>query len=260
MSKFKRVSVDEAELIAQQKNVLILDMRDTRAFCAGHHPRALHLSDSNLRTLLKNTPVNVSILIYCYHGNSSQDMAKLFADFGFEKCYSVDGGYEAWRQTLTTPLQPLSSSLLQWLKTQGFDSHNLDARVGNNETALMRAARMGALPIVAELLEAGATVDLRNADGNTALWFGCFSGSEEVVQHLITAGADLDNQNDNGATALIYAASAGKTRMVQLLVNAGTDVALSTLDEFTALDVAANRDILNYLRTFAAPRAVANMH
>lgn len=260
MSKFKRVSVDEAELIAQQKNVLILDMRDARAFCAGHHPRSLHLSDSNLRTLLKNTPVNVPILIYCYHGNSSQDMAKLFADFGFEKCYSVDGGYEAWRQTLVPPQQPLSTALEQWLKNQCFNINNLDARIGNNETALMRAARMGALPIVIELIEAGATIDSRNADGNTALWFACFSGSEEVVQCLIEAGANLDNQNDNGATALIYAASAGKTRMVHLLVNAGTDIKLATLDEFTALDVAANRDILRYLRVFSTPRAVANMH
>ena len=257
MCGFKRISVDEAEYLAAQKNVMLLDMRDARAFCGGHHPRALHLSDSNLRKVLKNTPVNVPIVIYCYHGHSSQDMAKLFADFGFERCYSVDGGYEAWRQTLTEPNRPLSAELTAWLKTNAFQADNLDARIGNNETALMRAARYGTLAFVDELLEAGASTDIKNADGNTALWFACFSGSEDVLRRLIDAGADLDNQNDNGATALIYSASAGRTRMVKLLVNAGANTALSTLDDFTALDVAANLEILRYLRTFAAPQPAA---
>lgn len=254
MSRFKRISVDEAELLALQKNVMILDMRDARAFCTGHHPRALHLSDANLRKILKNTPVNVPIVIYCYHGHSSQDMAQLFADFGFEHCYSVDGGYEAWWQTQVQPTQPLSAELAAWIQQNAFSEDNLDGRIGNNETALMRAARYGILAFVDELITAGASLDVKNADGNTALWLACFSGSEAVVQRLIDAGVDLDNQNDNGATALIYAASAGKTRIVQLLVNAGADTKLCTLDDFTALDVAANRDILRYLRVFAGPR------
>jgi thiosulfate/3-mercaptopyruvate sulfurtransferase len=260
MSKFKRISVDEAELIALQKNVLVLDMRDADAYCDGHHPRALHLSDANMRKLIKNTPPKMPILIYCYHGNSSQDMARLFADFGFENCYSVDGGYEAWKQALVPPLQPLSSALIAWLQRHCFDAGNLDARVANNETALMRAARLGEIELTAELLRAGASINIRNADGNNALWFACFSGVEALVQLLIAAGADVDNQNDNGATALIYAASAGKTRIVQLLANGGANTTLSTLDDFTAIDVSQNRDILRFLRTLMQPRAVVNLH
>ena len=250
MSKFKRVSVDEAELIAMRKNVLILDMRDASAFCGGHHPDAIHLNDANLRKLIKNTPAKTSIVIYCYHGNSSQDMAQLFADFGFENCYSVDGGYEAWRQTFTPPSKPLSAALQDWLKRHNFHGDNLDARSGNNETALMRAARLGEDDRIAELIDAGASLNLRNADGNNALWFACFSGSESLIRRLLNAGIDVDNQNDNGATALIYCASAGKTAIVKMLTAAGADTRLSTLDDFTALDVAQNLDILRHLRTF----------
>jgi len=260
VSKFKRISIDEAEQIALQKNVLILDMRDANAYCNGRHPRALHLSDANLRKLIKNTPPKMPIVIYCYHGNSSQDMAQLFADFGFENCFSVDGGYEAWRQTLVPPRELLSESLRGWLARHCFNAENLDARVANNETALMRAARLGELEFAAELIGAGASVNIRNADGNNALWFACFSGNEALVRLLIEAGADLDNQNDNGATALIYTASAGKTRMVQLLTDAGADTRLSTLDDFTALDVAQNRDILRFLRSFIEPRAMVHLH
>lgn len=100
MSVFQCISVDEAEQIVQQKNVLVLDMRDARAFCTGHHPRAIHLDDGVLRPLIRNTPKQVPVVIYCYHGNASRDMAQLFADFGFEHCYSVDGGYDAWRKEL----------------------------------------------------------------------------------------------------------------------------------------------------------------
>ncbi|MDE0931482.1 MAG: rhodanese-like domain-containing protein, partial [Halioglobus sp.] len=37
------------------------------------------------------------LLIYCYHGNSSQGAADYFFNQGFEDVYSMDGGYEAWR-------------------------------------------------------------------------------------------------------------------------------------------------------------------
>ncbi|MFT3931166.1 MAG: ankyrin repeat domain-containing protein [Spongiibacteraceae bacterium] len=257
MSGFLRISVDEAEKIIEKPNRLLLDMRDARSFCESHHPDAVHLNDNSIRKLLKNTPKNIPIVIYCYHGNSSQDMAKLFADFGFDQCYSVDGGYDAWRQSLTEPKQPLSEALCAWLKINTFNVDNLDARVGNNETALMRAARQGLVEHVDELIDAGASIDVKNADGNTALWLACYSGNETIVKKLIDADADLDNQNDNGATALIYSASAGKTRIVQLLVNAGADTQLATLDDFTALDVAANIEILRYLRQFSASKRVA---
>jgi thiosulfate sulfurtransferase len=37
------------------------------------------------------------LIVYCYHGNSSQGAANYFDGLGFKEVYSVDGGYEAWR-------------------------------------------------------------------------------------------------------------------------------------------------------------------
>lgn len=65
---------------------------------------------------------------------------------------------------------------------------------------------------------------------------------------LIRAGAALDTQNVNGATALIYCASAGKTPLVRLLLDAGADTELMTLDDFTALELAANRECMKMLK------------
>ncbi|MFZ5603921.1 MAG: thiosulfate sulfurtransferase GlpE [Pseudomonadota bacterium] len=123
MSKFNRISVDEAEwLLLQHENLLLLDMRDMNAYCRHHHPRALHLNDMNMRSLLKHSPKNIHVVIYCYHGNSSQDMARLFADFGFENCYSVDGGFDAWRLALVQSVTLPGELLQRWIAARDLPS------------------------------------------------------------------------------------------------------------------------------------------
>ncbi len=260
MSQWQVISVEEAERMILETHVLVLDMRDFRSYQASHYPKALHLSDANLRPLLKHTAKHVPIVIYCYHGHSSQDMAKLFSDFGFSNCYSLDGGYEKWFQVINLPKKKLSASLMLWMQEHGFDSANLDGRGRNNETALMCAARECATAECAELLQAGASVNAKNKDGNNAFWMACVSGSEEIINLLMNHGINIDNQNDNGATALMYAASAGKTQLVKTLVYSGADTNLSTLDGFTALAVAANFEILKFLRTITAPLIKSNSH
>ena len=223
-------------------------MRDNRSYLAGHHPKALHLSEQSLRPHLKHTARHIPIIIYCYHGHSSQDMAKLFSDFGFTNCYSIDGGYEAWFQTVCIPKIPLSEALCEWLNEHGFNPENLDQRGENNNTALLVAARQGNVAIAMELINAGASLNLVNKDGNNALWMASFSDSLPLISALIEAGIDIDHQNDNGATALIYAASAGKSEIVDALITQGADANRVTLDDFNALDVAASRDVFRLLR------------
>ncbi|TBU98798.1 thiosulfate sulfurtransferase GlpE [Stutzerimonas kirkiae] len=99
MSDFTHLSVEQAEdLLNRQDNVMLLDIRAARDYSQGHDPRAIHLSDLTLGTLLKHTPKQTHLIVCCYQGKASQDMARLFSDFGFSHSYSLDGGYEAWRQ------------------------------------------------------------------------------------------------------------------------------------------------------------------
>ena len=142
-----------------------------------------------------------------------------------------------------------SSVILQhWLQTQGLNPQDLEQRGSNGDTALMLATRAGELEVVRSLLQAGALVNARNHDGNNALWFACFRDRYDLIERLVQAGIDIDNQNDNGATALMYAASAGKTEMVQCLLASGANAALKNLDDFQAIDFAANFDILRMLK------------
>jgi ankyrin repeat protein len=140
-----------------------------------------------------------------------------------------------------------------WLVQAGFNiadplQANINSTIINATTPLMHAARLGNLDVLNVLLSQGADPTLLNADSNGALWFACFANSEACAATLINAGAPLDTQNINGATALIYCASAGKTPLVRQLLAAGADAELMTLDDFTALELAANRECMKMLK------------
>ena len=95
-AEFRRIDVERARQLLQDPDTLVLDVRDARAFSAGHIASALHVTSANVGSVIARTPRKTPILIYCYHGNSSQNHAQTFIDFGFRDVYSLDGGYEAW--------------------------------------------------------------------------------------------------------------------------------------------------------------------
>ncbi|MHB0990819.1 MAG: ankyrin repeat domain-containing protein [Burkholderiales bacterium] len=142
----------------------------------------------------------------------------------------------------------LSPELALWLNTQGFSADDLNAAIHNRTTPLMLAARIGDYALVAELIRHGVELNATNHDGNNALWLACFNGDPQLIALLIASGITLNNQNDNGASCLMYAASAGKTEVVAQLLKAGADTRLTSLDDFTALDVAGNLECLTMLR------------
>lgn len=150
------------------------------------------------------------------------------------------------------------SELKCWLLQSGFnaDEMNIEVATVNGTTPLMYAARLGDFEALAALLARGADTQAMNDDGNGALWFACYSNNEACVTALIQAGAPLDTQNVNGATALIYCASTGKTPLVRLLLDAGANAALMTLDDFTALELAAN---IHCMRLLKETRGLVNV-
>ena len=94
---FKQVSYDEAKKILNQKEVIIADVRDIESYEDGHIKNAVHLSVSALQDFCDNSDKTQAIIVYCYHGISSQSVAQHLVDQGFTEVYSLIGGYEAWR-------------------------------------------------------------------------------------------------------------------------------------------------------------------
>jgi thiosulfate sulfurtransferase len=94
---WQRISpVDAAVLIAERAPVLV-DVRDQGSYQAARIPGARFLDNQSVQNFVEETDKSVPVLVYCYHGNSSQGAAAWLASKGFAEVYSLDGGFEGWR-------------------------------------------------------------------------------------------------------------------------------------------------------------------
>lgn len=75
-----------------------LDIRDPQSWQAAHVPGAVHIDNDSLQSFVDATDRDDTLIIYCYHGNSSQNAAAWFEQQGFSDVYSLEGGFEVWRQ------------------------------------------------------------------------------------------------------------------------------------------------------------------
>ena len=254
MTSYSNVTIKNARSIIDSESSIIIDIRDEHNYLQGHIPRAVRLDEQQLIRMRKTPQRHCPVLIYCYHGISSKEIASLLCALGFTDVYNLDGGYTAWQAEQQKVIEANSTiatknpELRFWLSNQGFDPNNIDARNQTGLTPLMQACRMGLAETTRQLLQSGADVNLTNDDGNNALWLACFSGDAATIGVLIENGVDINNKNITGATALIYASSAGKATVVKQLLDSGANPFVRTQDDFTAQDLAASPQTYHLFR------------
>jgi thiosulfate sulfurtransferase len=98
---FKRINCIEALTLLERHGsdgLQIVDIRDDAAYSQGHIESARHLHGANMQEFIDSADWDRPVLVYCYHGHMSQSAAAYLAERGFTESYSLDGGYEAWRQ------------------------------------------------------------------------------------------------------------------------------------------------------------------
>jgi len=142
-----------------------------------------------------------------------------------------------------------SAEILAWLVDYRFQPEQPLRANSDGEQPLIMAAQQGRCDVLAYLLRQ-QDLDLAQLDayGNNALWAACFANAPDCIALLLEAGIDIDYQNPSGATALIYSSSSGRDAVVEQLLQAGANPLLTTQDDFSALDLAANRRCLQLLR------------
>ena len=99
MPDFKEIPVEQAGKMLEAGKAVFVDVRDPGSYQASHVPGALHLNDSNVEEFTSKTDKSKPVVVYCYHGHTSQGAAAYLIDQGFKEVYSVMGGFEQWRQT-----------------------------------------------------------------------------------------------------------------------------------------------------------------
>jgi len=96
MTQFAHIDVLEAKEMRAAERAIFIDIRDALTREQGHIPASIHLTDASVETFLKSADRSRAVIVYCYHGNSSQMAAQYLIEQGFTEVYSLDGGYEAW--------------------------------------------------------------------------------------------------------------------------------------------------------------------
>ena len=94
------VSVTEATLLVNREDAVIVDVRETNEWDAGHITGARHISlpqlDKRLSEIdkFKERPV----IVCCASGNRSSSACGTLRRAGFQKVFNLAGGLGAWRE------------------------------------------------------------------------------------------------------------------------------------------------------------------
>lgn len=103
MPKYKEIDVHGlSALLASANDPIVLDIRDAHSYREEHMGGAMLSHDGLIESLIKRRDFNRLMVIYCYHGNSSKDLAEFLSGVGFKAVYSLAGGYVAWKKRRTS--------------------------------------------------------------------------------------------------------------------------------------------------------------
>ncbi len=90
------ISTTDALTLIKDSTTAVVDIRDDQAFQTSHIPGAKHLSNQNLQEVLNTMEFEQPVIVCCYHGIASQQAGQYLVSQGFEKVYSLEGGFEQW--------------------------------------------------------------------------------------------------------------------------------------------------------------------
>lgn len=95
---YKHLTQDEAQkMIAENPNVIILDVRTQEEFDKKHIPNAVlvPLEDLKAGDFSKLPDKNATIIIYCRTGRRAEEASQILADKGYKNVYTM-GGIVDW--------------------------------------------------------------------------------------------------------------------------------------------------------------------
>ncbi|XP_048239781.1 serine/threonine-protein phosphatase 6 regulatory ankyrin repeat subunit A-like isoform X1 [Haliotis rufescens] len=98
---------------------------------------------------------------------------------------------------------------------------HIDARGGNDMTAIMYACYLGHKELAQILLQRQADLELLDEEGDNCLHLACRGGSIAIVQLLLDKNMDINKHGEHARTPLMYASYNGHGDLVRLLLKYG---------------------------------------
>ncbi|MFM9968534.1 MAG: rhodanese-like domain-containing protein [Burkholderiales bacterium] len=94
------VSTLEATQLMNQKDAVVIDIRNAEEFAKGHILNARNVPEAQIESqaqgLLKNK--QKSLIVYCEQGRDAGSVTNKLRGLGYENAVSLSGGLAAWRQ------------------------------------------------------------------------------------------------------------------------------------------------------------------
>lgn len=94
----KSMDVPQAKEMISKGDVVIIDIRASEAYHAGHVNGAVFVDRNDCDEFIEQTECSEKILCYCYKGVGSKSFCQKLKQLGFKNVYSLEGGFEAWKK------------------------------------------------------------------------------------------------------------------------------------------------------------------
>lgn len=98
--KSHEVGAIEAVQLINRRDALVLDVRDTGDYAAGHIASAKHVPEAQLAERLKEIEKHRTrpIIVSCRTGSRAPSVSAMLRKKGFAEAFALRGGIAAWQQ------------------------------------------------------------------------------------------------------------------------------------------------------------------
>ncbi|TDQ59357.1 thiosulfate sulfurtransferase [Mesocricetibacter intestinalis] len=96
MQDITEITPQQAWQMMRQENAVLADIRDLLRFNYSHAEGAFHLTQQSYNSFQDQFDYDQPIIVSCYHGISSRGAAAFLTEQGYDRVYSLRGGFEAW--------------------------------------------------------------------------------------------------------------------------------------------------------------------
>jgi serine/threonine-protein phosphatase 6 regulatory ankyrin repeat subunit B len=199
------------------------------------------------------------------HGQTAYRLASFAGHADIMKMLETRGAYvksSDLQKDLTRSARIGNISMVKQLIAQGVD---VNAKMEEDMTPLMWAARNGHADVVTLLLEHGAQVDTRDRLGRQAVHL-CIGmshiqekGSAETTKALLDGGANVESKDQYGRSLLMLASSKGDLPAVKVLLERGANINATTKEGWSPLMMAGLRNHQKVAQTLKEANAEVNL-
>lgn len=96
MEQFIEISSEQAWQMINDEDAVLVDVRDMQRFSYSRPLGAFHLTNHSYGAFQDEYDFDQAIIVSCYHGISSQSVATFLIQQGYERVYSIKGGFDGW--------------------------------------------------------------------------------------------------------------------------------------------------------------------